>query len=328
MANAIVDFSGQTNGSGATDANFLTVFGGEVVTAFEQACVMKARTTVRTIASGKVATFPRYGLVSASYHTPGNEIVGQNQNWANVNVTIDDLLISSAFIANIDEAKASWDIRAPIATEVGRSMAYEWDRQVNQLAVIAARSANVVTGMPGGTVILQNDAQAPASADFMNNGGHLAAALFIAAEKMDQNFVPQEGRFAVVRPAQYYALASTVNNINTLWGGMGAYSDGTVLRIAGFEIVKTVHLSSAAVATGTVDAGFGPSARNPYAVDPSNTAAFCLHPSALATVQLLGLATESQYDIRRQGTLIVAKLAVGHGILRPEAAVEIKNATS
>jgi len=38
------------------------------------------------------------------------------------------------------------------------------------------------------------------------------------------------------------------------------------------------------------------------------------------------LATESEYDIRRQGTLMVAKYAVGHGVLRNEAAVQIQSA--
>lgn len=328
MANANVDFTGQTNGSGAADANFLTVFGGEVVTAFEQATTMKDKVTARTIASGKAATFPRYGLISAGYHTPGNEILGNSQNWANVTITIDDLLLSSAFVASIDEAKASWDVRSPIATEIGRSLAYVWDAQLIQMAVIGARSANPVSGMPGGSQILTNNAQAPASADFMNNGGNLASALFLAAQALDNNFVPPDDRYAFVRPAQYYALASTVNNINTLWGGMGAFSDGTVLKIAGFTIVKNVHLATAAVATSTTGAGFGPDGRNPYAVDPSATAAICMHKSALATVQLMGLAMESEYDIRRQGTLLVAKYAVGHGVLRNEALVEIKNATS
>jgi len=32
----------------------------------------------------------------------------------------------------------------------------------------------------------------------------------------------------------------------------------------------------------------------------------------------MNLQTESEYDIRRQGTLLVAKMAVGHGVLRPE----------
>ena len=41
---------------------------------------------------------------------------------------------------------------------------------------------------------------------------------------------------------------------------------------------------------------------------------------------LMDLATEMDYDIRRQGTLMVAKYAMGHGVLRPEAAVGIKEA--
>jgi hypothetical protein len=35
---------------------------------------------------------------------------------------------------------------------------------------------------------------------------------------------------------------------------------------------------------------------------------------------------ESEYQIWRQGTLMVAKYALGTGILRPEAAVELKTA--
>jgi hypothetical protein len=49
-----------------------------------------------------------------------------------------------------------------------------------------------------------------------------------------------------------------------------------------------------------------------------------LHRSAVGTVKLIDLGMEMAYDIRRQGTLIVGKYAVGDGILRPESAVEIK----
>jgi len=38
---------------------------------------------------------------------------------------------------------------------------------------------------------------------------------------------------------------------------------------------------------------------------------------------LMDLGLESEYDIRRQGTLFVAKYAMGHGVLRPEAAIEL-----
>ena len=46
---------------------------------------------------------------------------------------------------------------------------------------------------------------------------------------------------------------------------------------------------------------------------------------AAATVKLKDLSVEAEYDIRRQGTLLVAKYAMGHSELRPSAAVQFKN---
>jgi hypothetical protein len=41
---------------------------------------------------------------------------------------------------------------------------------------------------------------------------------------------------------------------------------------------------------------------------------------AAATVKLKELSVEAEYDIRRQGTLVVAKYAMGHDTLRAQAA--------
>jgi len=49
-----------------------------------------------------------------------------------------------------------------------------------------------------------------------------------------------------------------------------------------------------------------------------------MHPSAIGTVKLLDLGMESEYQISKQGTLMVAKYALGSGILRPESAIELK----
>jgi hypothetical protein len=40
----------------------------------------------------------------------------------------------------------------------------------------------------------------------------------------------------------------------------------------------------------------------------------------------MDLATEMEYDIRRQGTLMVAKYAMGHAPLNPICSIEIKTA--
>jgi hypothetical protein len=49
-------------------------------------------------------------------------------------------------------------------------------------------------------------------------------------------------------------------------------------------------------------------------------------PDAAATVNLMDLGVESEYQIERQGTLIVAKYAMGHNILRPACAQALLSA--
>ena len=46
--------------------------------------------------------------------------------------------------------------------------------------------------------------------------------------------------------------------------------------------------------------------------------------SAIGTVKLLDLAVEQEYIMTKQGTAMLAKYAVGHGVLRPEAAFCVK----
>jgi hypothetical protein len=49
---------GKVNASGSEDALFLKVFSGEVLTSFEQSTVTAGAEMVRSISSGKSATFP------------------------------------------------------------------------------------------------------------------------------------------------------------------------------------------------------------------------------------------------------------------------------
>tara|TARA_R100000700_G_C3177343_1_gene152504 strand:- start:2235 stop:3455 length:1221 start_codon:yes stop_codon:yes gene_type:complete len=51
--------------------------------------------------------------------------------------------------------------------------------------------------------------------------------------------------------------------------------------------------------------------------------AIVMHKDAVATVKLLDLSVESEYQIQRQGTLIVSKYAMGHNVLRPAMAVAL-----
>ena len=325
MANASPVSVGKVNAGGSEDALFLKVFAGEVLTSFERASKTQGADMERSISSGKSATFPVMGRVGASYHTAGAEITGSDVNHNEKVITINDLLISSVFLSNIEEAKNHWDVRSAYSQEIGRALAFTKDKHILQTIGQAAQaSANVGdTSYASGTV-LTNTGIASATASTAANA--MIDSLFDAAKQLDANYVPSEGRKCFMRLEEYYKLANATNAVNVDFSGKGSIADGKVLKIAGIELVPVAHFVSSNVNSGVDQGSATAGGSNPQAVDLSNYVALVSHPSAVGTVKLMDLGVEKEYDIRRQGTLMVAKYAMGHGVLRPEAAVGIKEA--
>lgn len=311
MANAVQLGFGQINSAGSTDAIFLKVFGGEAIAAFEEANVTVNRHMVKSIASGKSAAFPILWKVTAAYHVAGAEIVGQTSNANERIVVIDDKLIASVFVADIDEAKGHYDARSPYSAECGRALGYIWDKSVMQVGVLGARAAANVTGGDAGSTFTS------ATTLYKTSASDLAQGIFLAAQTLDEKNCPETERACFVRPAQYYLLAQSTAVINRDWDGQGSYSQGKVMSIAGVEIVKTNHLPITLVNTGVAK----------YQGDFTKTAALVMHKTGVATVKLLDLSMEMEYDVRRQGTLILARYAIGSDYIRPEACVELKTTT-
>ena len=303
-------------GSFAGDnAMFLKVWAGEVLTAFRKSTVFEALHKVRTISSGKTAQFPIIGVNSASYHTPGNQIIGTQQKVAEATVNIDDKLISSVFLADIDEAKNHYDVRSQFSAEMGNALAYTFDKNVAAVIAKAARTAtHFNTDLPGGTRI-----KIVATSKAAITGAQLATALFAAAQKMDENNLPENERYCCLAPAEYYKLVQTTDVINRDWGGQGAYADGTVLKVAGIDIIKSNHLP-------TTNRSAVSGENNAYDADYTKSVALVWNPGAAGTVKLMDLKMETTGgDVHAlwQGTFMVASMACGTGILRPDCAIEI-----
>ena len=318
MTNATASRLGVVNGATPTNfatenALFLKVFAGEILTAFTETNVMKDLHTSRTIQNGKSASFPVMSKTSAAYHTVGTPLLGtQSVNHNEVVINIDDLLVSDPFIADIDAAKNHYDVRAEYSRQMGAALAKQFDTQTMRVGLLAARSSATVTGGNGGSAIT--------SANARTSGSALAAAIFDAAQILDEKDAPENERVALVKPEQYYNLVQTTDVINRDWGGAGVYADGTVLRVAGIQIVKTNNLPTASVSAVSGE-------NNTYNGDFSNTACLVMQKQAIGTVKLMDLAVEQttgDFNIMYQGTLMAAKYAMGHGVLRPDCAVEIK----
>ncbi len=321
MANMTVSRLGLVNATGTSyDALFLKVFSGEVLSAFKKATVFENLHTVRTISSGKSAQFPIIGLSSTSYHTPGTQLTGNAIKHAEATVNIDDKLVSQVFLADIDEAKNHYDVRSQYSSEMGNALAYKFDQNVAAVVAQAARTAtNFNTDLPGGTRV-----KIVAATKAAVTGANLVTALWTAAEKFDINNVPEDNRYVVLGPTEYYKLAQTTDVLNRDWGGSGAYADGTVLKVAGISIIKSNHLPTTNRSAVTGE-------NNTYHADYTASVGLVFNKQAVGTVKLMDLKMEqtgSDVHALWQGTFMVGSMAHGTGVLRPDCAIEIYWATS
>ena len=326
MSNASpVKFGNANSGSTRDDALFLKVFAGEVITSFDRASKTQGADMVRSISNGKSASFPVMGRIGAAYHAVGAEILGDAVNSAEKVITINDLLISSVFVSNIEEAKNHWDVRSAYSTEMGRALSFQKDKHILQTIGQATLASANVTGGDATTNVVNTGIASSTDATAANA---MIDAIFAAAKELDANYVPSEGRKCFMRLEEYYKLANATNAVNVDFSGgaNGGVASGKVAKIAGIELVPVPHFVSGNV-TATTEKGSATNGGSfPQAVNLTNFVALVSHPSAVGTVKLMDLAVEKEYDIRRQGTLMVAKYSMGHGVLRPEAAVGIKEA--
>lgn len=340
MANATPSRVGQIKGTGAVDALWLDIFGGEVLTAFETKVQTKDRIRTRTITEGKSARFPATFKATASYHVVGSEIAGQTIQGNEVVLTLDDLLIAPVEIAQIDELKNHYDVRGPYSTELGNAMALFYDRMVTQCLINSARGPELFTGDGGGSNVVQADVAA--GADFTKSGQDLLDAIAIAKQRLDEKDVPVDsGITALFKPAQWYLMARADKNLNQFYGGQSTVGHQALTTVDDITILKSnaplfgqkvTPYDAGTNATGLVGSPTAGLLALPagypakYQSDNTNTVGVVWQEAAAAVLQLLGLQMESEWDMRRQVTMMLAKMAVGAGPLRSKCAVEIKTA--
>ena len=327
MANATVSRLGLVNNTGTNfDELFLKVFSGEVLTSFTRNNIFNEQLhSVRTIASGKSASFPVLGTATAAYHSVGTPLVGANQIKANEKIiTIDDLLISQAFVAQIDELKNHYDVRATYADELGKALAKQYDINVAKVIANASRASTTLSGGNGGITAAMASGKTTSAAV---TGDELAAAIYDIAQTFDERDIPTTDRFCVLPPAEYYKLAETATRtVDTDFNpqGNGSFASGKIQQIAGIPVMmsNSVPQTNRSAVTGE---------NNTYSGDDSKTIGLVFHKSAVGTVKLMDMKTEisgSDYNLMYQGTLMIAKYLLGHGVLRPECAATIKLSAS
>lgn len=328
---------GATNGGSDKRSLFLKQFAGEVLTSFEERNVFMPLHRVRTISNGKSAQFPVTGTSSAAYHTAGDTIYGGSVNASEITVTVDDLLVSSTFVPKIDEAMNHYDVRSIYSSEMGNALSNAADKNIASIIYQAATGAgtadqetqwtnadfaglsNGSTGAKGKIDIANTAAEGSAY-----TAQNIVDGIINSLMTFDKHDVTGE-KYCVLTPEAYYTLMGADSTaINRDTGGNGSVAGGNVPTVGGVKILMSNHLPTAE--QGTVPLNESGRGATPYTGSDSFEAdlkGMIFTKDAAATVKLLDLGVESEYQIERQGTLMVAKYAMGHNALRNKAAIAL-----
>ena len=348
---------GQLNSAGDARALYLKLFSGEMFKGFQHESIARDLVMKRTLKNGKSLQFIYTGRTTAEFHTPGNSILGNSDGAppvAEKTITCDDLLISSAFVYELDETLAHFELRGEISKKIGYALAEKYDRLIFRAIAKGARQASPVSKTnfvePGGTQIrvgsTTNDSDA-------YNAGNLVNAFYDAAAALDEKGVSSGGRVAVLNPRQYYALIQDIGSnglINRDVQGSALQSGNGIIEIAGIKIYKSMNipfLSKLGVAYGGTTGETSPSnlgshvgtaladgrasvtgLNNNYgnSTDFAKSAGLIFQKEAAGVVEAIGpqvQVTSGDVSVVYQGDVILGRMAMGADFLNPAAAVEL-----
>ena len=358
---ASVTMPGAANSTGDRRALYLKLFSGELFKGFEYNAIARDLVTKRTLKNGKSLQFIYTGHTKAEFHTPGNSILGNSDGAppvAEKTITVDDLLISSAFVYELDETLAHYELRGEISKKIGYALAQKYDRLVFRAVARGARAASPITKTnfvePGGTQIRvganNQGSDAYVSASLIN-------AFYDAAAALDEKGVSSDGRVGVLNPRQYYELIQAVGSnglVNRDSQGTALQGGNGIIEIAGIKIFKSMNIpfmSSYGTKYGSA------SATNPGVTSPGNIGSFVGEAVEDAAADVTGInneygqetefanscglifqkegagvveaigpqvqITSGDVSVIYQGDVILGRLAMGADYLNPAACVEL-----
>ena len=358
---ALLTRQGQRNATGDVRELYLKLFSGEMFKGFQHNAIARDLVMKRTLKNGKSLQFIYTGHTTAEFHTPGNSILGNSDGAppvAEKTITVDDLLISSAFVYELDETLAHYELRGEISKKIDYALAQKYDRLIFRAIAKGARQASPISKSgfvePGGTQVRVGTNNQASDAYVASS---LVNAFYDAAAALDEKGVSSEGRVGVLNPRQYYELIQQVGDnglVNRDEQGTSRQKGNGIVEIAGIKIYKSMNIPF----FGSYGTKFGSaSATNPGVTSPGNTGSFVGETAEDARASVTGInnnygnstdfanscglifqreaagvveaigpqvqVTSGDVSVVYQGDVILGRLAMGADFLNPAACVEL-----
>ena len=301
--------------SGQTNSFFLPkIYSKKVLNFFRKASVVEAITN--TDYAGEISAFGdsvriiKEPVISVSDYTRGSDTTQTKLTDQEISLVVDSAKAFKFIVDDIETNMSHVNFK-----EVATSSAAYALRDSYDAAVIATMFSGVSTSSPDH--VLGADASAATQTMGQHQGGSNAIDLTgsdgtgtdpldvmsFMAKLLDEQSIPEEGRWFVAPPSFYNELAQSGSKLLSVDfnAGQGSIRNGLVSsgKLRGFDMYKSNNVAAASTATGKILAG---------------------HISSTATAQTI-ISTEVLRDPSSFGDIVRGLHVYGAKVLRPEALV-------
>ena len=301
--------------SGQTNSFFLpSIYSKKVLNFFRKASVVEAITN--TDYAGEISAFGdsvkiiKEPVISVSDYTRGSDTTQTKLTDQELTLVVDSAKAFKFIVDDIETNMSHVNFK-----EVATSSAAYALRDSYDAAVIAAMFSGLSTSGPDH--VLGADASAATQTMGQHQGGSNAIDLTgsdgtgtdpldmmaFMAKLLDEQNVPEEGRWFVAPPSFYNELSQSGSKLMSVDfnAGQGSIRNGLVSsgKLRGFDMYKSNNVAATSTATGKILAG---------------------HISSTATAQTI-ISTEVLRDPTSFGDIVRGLHVYGAKVLRPEALV-------
>jgi len=301
--------------SGQTNSFFLPkIYSKKVLNFFRKASVVEAITN--TDYAGEISAFGdsvriiKEPVISVSDYTRGSDTTQTKLTDQEITLVVDSAKAFKFIVDDIETNMSHVNFK-----EVATSSAAYALRDSYDAAVIASMFSGVSTSSPDH--VLGADASAATQTMGQHQGGSNAIDLLgsdgtgtdpldvmsFMAKLLDEQSVPEEGRWFVAPPSFYNELAQSGSKLLSVDfnAGQGSIRNGLVSsgKLRGFDMYKSNNVAATSTSTGKILAG---------------------HISSTATAQTI-ISTEVLRDPTSFGDIVRGLHVYGAKVLRPEALV-------
>ena len=301
--------------SGQTNSYFLpSIYSRKVLNFFRKSSVVEAITN--TDYAGEISAYGdsvkiiKEPVISVSDYTRNTDTTQTKLTDQEINLVVDSAKAFKFIVDDIESNMSHVNFK-----EVATSSAAYALRDSYDAAVIANMFSGVSTSSPDH--VLGADAAAATQTMGQHQGGSNSIDLTgsdgtgtdpldvmaFMAKLLDEQNVPEEGRWFVAPPAWYEQLSQSGSKLMSVDfnAGQGSIRNGLVSsgKLRGFDMYKSNNIAAASTASGKVLAG---------------------HISSTATAQTI-ISTETLRDPTSFGDIVRGLHVYGSKVLRPEALV-------